>query len=569
MTEITSDSMSSAASPWLAHYAPGVDWHAPLPASPAWEILDQAAAAHALRPAIDFLGKQYTYAELRDLADRAAAGLQAQGLKQGNRVGLFLPNCPSFVIFYFAILKAGGVVVNFNPLYALPQIEHQIVDSGVTMMVTFDQKILFDKLLPFAGKIGNLKTIIVCELAHSLPLAKAILLRLFKRAERAKIPGDERCLTFEALLAGAGSLKIPQIDPLRDVAVLQYTGGTTGTPKGAMLSHANITVNAEQCRLWFAGAGAGTKEQEKMLGVIPLFHVFAMTAIMNLGLKLGAELILLPRFDIHQLIRTIEEKRPTLFPAVATVFTAINNYKGIAKTNLRSIKYCISGGAPLPIAVKQTFEKFTGCRLVEGYGLTETSPVTHVNPLVGVEKTGSIGLPVPGTVVEIVSLDDHATPVAIGERGEVCIRGPQVMLGYWQNPQETAKAIVAGRLHTGDVGVMDADGYVEIVDRIKDMIIAGGFNIYPKNVEAQLYAHPAIAEAVVAGVKDDYRGETVKAWVMLKPGRKLDADTLKDYLRERLSPIEMPKQIEFRASLPKTLIGKLDRKALLAEDAKP
>ena len=493
--------------------------------------------------------------------DAVAAGLQALGLVKGDRVGLFLPNCPSFVILYFAILKAGGTVVNFNPLYAPPQVAHQVEDSGVRFMATFDRKILCDKLLPLLGT-AKLEKLIVCDLAAALPFMKGLALRLLKGGERATL-NDKRIVPFGALLK-TRALPLPvAVEPMTDIAVLQYTGGTTGTPKGAMLSHANVAINAQQCKLWFSPTQGADTAQEKMLAVIPLFHCFAMTAVMNLGLALGAEIILLPRFEIGELIRTITTKRPTLFPAVATIYSAINAYKGTAAADLRSIKYCISGGAPLPVAVKEKFESLTGCRLVEGYGLTEASPVTHAGPLVGGEKTGTIGLPLPGTIAEIVSLDDHLTVLPPGERGELCIRGPQVMLGYWQAPLETAKTIVAGRLYTGDVGVMDEDGYVTIVDRIKDMIIAGGYNIYPKNVEATLYAHPAIADAVVAGVTDAYRGETVKAWVQLKAGATLTESELREFLKERLSPIETPKKIEFRDSLPKTLIGKLDRRALV------
>lgn len=548
--------------PWLTNYAPGVDWYAPLAGTPVSDLLDRAVEKYGSRPAIDFLGQRTSYHALKLQVDRVAAGLQAMGLNKGDRVGLFLPNCPYFVIFYFAVLKAGGVVVNFNPLYADAQVRHQVEDSGVRFMVTLDLALLHAKLQPLVGKVGSLERLIMCSFADALPFPKSLLFRLFKKKVQVAFPRDAQHLSFDDLQGLAEILKPVDINPDRDVAVLQYTGGTTGVPKGAMLSHSNITINAEQCRLWFPDALLG---QERMLGVIPLFHVFAMTAVMNLGLSLGAELILLPRFDIKDLVTTIVKKKPTLFPAVATIYTAINHYSGIEKANLRSIKACISGGAPLPVEVKAKFEELTGCTLVEGYGLTESSPVTNVNPLKGDNRTGSIGLPVPGTIVEIVSLDDHETVLPAGAKGEVCIRGPQVMLGYWNMPSETAKTIVAGRLHTGDVGIMSTDGYVQIVDRIKDMIIAGGYNIYPRNVEEQIYLHPAVAECVVAGVADEYRGQTVKAWIKLKADATLTEGELKAFLKDKLSPIESPKLVEFRDSLPKTLIGKLDRKALVQE----
>ena len=555
---------ASAPYPWLTHYAEGVDWTAALTGRPVWTLVEEAADRFGDRPSIDFLGSRTTYTELKQKIDRVAAGLQAMGLKKGDRFGLFLPNCPYFVILYFAVLKAGGTVVNFNPLYADAQIRHQIEDSGVRFMATLDLAALYKKLAPLTGKVGGLEKLVICSFTEALPLPKSLLFGLFKKKLLAQVEMDDRNIGFSELLQHDATLAPVAVDPDHDVAVLQYTGGTTGVPKGAMLSHSNITINAQQCRLWFTEATPG---QEKMLGVIPLFHVFAMTAVMNLGIALGAELILLPRFDIKDLIKTIVAKKPTFFPAVATIYTAINHYSGIDKVDLRSIRFCVSGGAPLPVEVKTQFEALTGCTLVEGYGLTESSPVTNVNPCKGENRTGSIGLPVPGTIVEIVSLDDGTTVLPPGERGEVCIRGPQVMLGYWNMPAETSKVLVAGRLHTGDVGIMDPDGYVRIVDRIKDMIIAGGYNIYPRNVEEQIYLHPAVAECVVAGILDEYRGQTVKAWIKVKEGMTLSESELKAFLKDKLSPIESPKQVEFRDSLPKTLIGKLDRKALVQENA--
>ncbi|MGE3769578.1 MAG: long-chain fatty acid--CoA ligase [Bdellovibrionales bacterium] len=549
--------------PWLAHYPKEVDWHTVLTPEPVYALMDRAAEKFAFRPCIDFLGKTYNYAEMADLVRQAAAGLQQHGVRKGDRIGLFLPNCPYFVIFYFAVLKAGATVVNFNPLYADAQVKHQIEDSGVSLMVTLDLKMLVGKLKRHVGQTGELKGLIVCPMADALKFPMNTLFRALLH-KRAFLPNNPKYIKFADLLRPAKSLEAVEIDPRRDIAVLQYTGGTTGVPKGAMLSHANVAINAEQCRLWFAGHVPG---REKMLGVLPFFHVFAMTAVMNLGIAMGAELILLPRFELKQLIKTIEQKKPTIFPAVPTIYTAINHAPDISKRNLKSIKYCISGGAPLPIEVKSGFEKLTGCVLVEGYGLTESSPVTHCNPIHAENRTGTIGLPLPGTIVEIVSLDDKTTVLQPGERGEVCLRGPQVMLGYWKKPKETMDILVAGRLHTGDVGIMDKDGYVQIVDRIKDMIIAGGYNIYPRNVEEQIYLHPAVAECVVAGVADEYRGQTVKAWIALKPGEKLTTDELKEFLADKLSKIEQPKLVEFRDVLPKTLVGKLDRKTLVEQEA--
>jgi long-chain acyl-CoA synthetase len=390
-----------------------------------------------------------------------------------------------------------------------------------------------------------------------------------KRRDIAAVPSDEAHVNFASLIANDGAYVPADIKPAEDIAVLQYTGGTTGVPKGAMLTHANLIANVTQSRMVFPGAEVG---HERMLGVLPFFHVFAMTAVMNFAILLGGRIIMLPRFDLGQVVKTIDKKRPTLFPAVPTIYTAINHYKSLGDYDLHSIKYCISGGAPLPVEVKRDFERLTGCVVVEGYGLSETSPVTHCNPVEGENKTGSIGLPVPGTYVEIVSLEDHTTTLPQGERGEVCIRGPQVMKGYWRQPEETAEAMEATpdgwRLHTGDVGYLDEDGYTFIVDRIKDMIAAGGFKVYPRTVEEAIYLHPAVEECVVAGVPDAYRGQTVKAWIRLRAGKSLTVEALKAFLKDKLSPIEMPKLIEFRDSLPKTPIGKLSRKLMLEEDSK-
>lgn len=551
------------AHPWLRSYPQSVDWFAPIDARPVWSLLDEAVSLHAARPCIDFLGKKYSYAEIGAIVDRVAQGLQDLGVAKGDRVGLFLPNTPYFVIFFYAILKAGGTVVNFNPLYAEREIAKQIEDAGVDLMVTLDLDVLYAKLARMLRET-RLKRLVMCRMAGVLPWPKSWLFPVAKRRDLARHPTDDRHVPYERLLRNPGRPRPVPVDPAEDVAVLQYTGGTTGVPKGAMLTHANIHANTVQSALWFPCARPG---EERMLGVIPLFHVFAMTAVMNLSIRVGAEMILLPRFDLDQVMRTIVEKRPTIFPAVPTIYTAIANHKDADRSDLSSIRFCVSGGAPLPVEVKAAFEKRTGCVLVEGYGLTESSPVATVNPIDGLNKPGSIGVPLPGTTIEIVSLEDRGKVLGPGERGEVCIRGPQVMKGYWNRPDATAEAIVGGRLHTGDVGYMDEGGYTFIVDRIKDMILCGGYNVYPRNVEEALYLHPAIAECVVAGVPDPYRGQTVKAYVKLLEGHTLTKAELDAFLQDKLSPIEMPKLLEIRDELPKTMIGKLSRKALLDEEA--
>jgi long-chain acyl-CoA synthetase len=553
--------------PWSRIYPASVDWAAPLPVCPLTDIFDRSVRDYPDHIFMDFLGRCTTYRATADLIARAAKGLQDLGIKKGDRVGLLLPNTPYYVILYFAILKLGAVVVNFNPLYAPREIERQVQDAGVAVMATLDMPLIYDKLPPLLGRTA-LRRIIIGSMANILPKPLCWLYPLLKRRDIARIPQDDGHILFDRLIANNGDFAPASIDPLQDLAVLQYTGGTTGIPKGAMLTHANLAANVEQSRLVFPKAEFG---KEIMLGVLPFFHVFAMTAVMNFTVRVGGKLIMLPRFDLDQVIKTIAKKRPTLFPAVPTIYTAINHYKHLAKYDLRSIKYCISGGAPLPVEVKHDFERLTGCILVEGYGLSETSPVACCNPVEGENKTGSIGLPVPGTIIEIISLEDNQTPMPQGERGEVCIRGPQVMTGYWKHAAETEAVLKptpdGPRLHTGDVGYLDPDGYVFIVDRIKDMIAAGGFKIYPRLVEEAIYLHPSVEECIVAGIPDEYRGQTVKAFIKLRAGTTLTAGELKEFLKDKLSPIEMPKQVEFRESLPKTMIGKLSRKMILEEEA--
>jgi long-chain acyl-CoA synthetase len=555
--------MVETARPWLEAYPAEIDWHAPFPEHPLYHFLDEAAVRFGDRPAADFLGKKTSYRVLADLVNRAARGLADLGVGKGVRVGLFLPNTPFYVIAYYAVLKAGGTVVNFNPLYAEAEIRHQIEDSGVTMMVTLDLAALYPNVAKFLGRT-SLERIVICRMAEILPFPQSVLFPLAKRKEIAAFPADERHILFSRLVENDGRLTPPPIDPREDVAVLQYTGGTTGTPKGAMLTHYNLVANAVQCHRWFHMVESG---EERALAVIPFFHVFAMTSIMNFSVKTGTEIVMLPRFDPVQLLKTIHRTKPTFFPSVPTLFTAIKNRPEVGKYDLRSIRRCISGGAPLPLEVKHDFEALTGCQIVEGYGLTETSPTATCNPLATGGKDGSIGIPMPGTTVEIVSLDDGTSPVPLGERGELVISGPQVMKGYWRKPDETAKVLQDGRLRTGDVGYMDADGYIFIVDRIKDLIIAGGYNVYPRNIEEAIYQHPSVLECCIVGVPDAYRGQTVKAFVVLKQGETLSTEALCDFLGDKLSRIEMPKLVEFRAALPKTAVGKISKKALLDEEA--
>lgn len=547
---------------WAKSYPDDLDINLSPVEKPVYSILEDSAARVPDASCIDFMGRKYTYSEIVNQVNRAAKGLQQIGVKQGSRIGLCLPNSPFYVISYFAVLKIGATVVNFNPLYTESELNHQATDSDICMMITLDVKMLYDKVDKAMSKT-NVKSIVVCSLSDALPGIKSFLYQIFKRAEIANPPSDERHITFDSLLDNEGNPALAKIDPLKDVAVIQYTGGTTGIPKGAMLTHANISTNALQVKLWLGKTNPG---EEKFLCVLPFFHVFAMTAAMNMGLITGSELILLPRFELDTVLDVINKKRPTIFPAVPTIYNAINNHPKLASFDLTSIHHCISGGASLPIEVKEKFEKLTGCVVVEGYGLSEASPVLTCNPPRGVNKTGSIGLPFPGVEVEIRDLDDPKKPLPQGERGELVVRGPQVMAGYWNKPIDTAETIIDGWLRTGDVGQIDEDGYIFLTDRLKDVIISSGYKVYPRVVEDALYQHHAVDEVIVIGIKDEYRGEAPKAFVKLKDGQSATADELIEFAGSHLNPIEKIAELEIRKSLPKTLIGKLSKKELVAEE---
>lgn len=515
------------------------------------------------RPAVDFLGKGWTYAEIGEQIDRVAAGFRALGVTKGVRVGLCLPNTPYFIVCYFAVLKAGGTVVNYNPLYVERELAFQARDSGTRIMVTLDLKVIFDKV-EAVRKEGLLDRLVVCSMADILPQPKKALFKLLKGKQLAKYGKAGAYVPFDRLLSHSPLAEAAACDPMTDIAVIQYTGGTTGVPKGAMLSHANLSANLEQMLAVFSGAQPG---KECMLCVLPFFHVFAMTVAQNFSVALGAEMVLMPRFELKMLLDAIKRKKVTLFPGVPTIYTAINHSPKTKSYDLTSIRLCLSGGAPLPVEVKAQFEALTGCTLVEGYGLTESSPVVTCNPLDEAPRAGSIGKPVKWTETEFRDLDDLSKPVARGEKGELCVRGPQVMLGYWQRPDETARSIEDGFLHTGDVGYVDEDGYIHLVDRIKDLIICSGYNVYPRVIEEAIYQNEAVEEVIVIAVPDEYRGQAPKAFVKLKGGMTLSADDLKTFLKGHLSSIELPRDIEFRDELPKTMVGKLSKKELVEEEA--
>lgn len=548
--------------PWSSAYPADIDWSADIPRRPLTAILDDSAGRHPGAVCIDFFGRHTTYRELADLVACAARGFQDLGVTRGTRVGLFLPNCPQFVIAYFGILRAGGIVVNYSPLYSEPQIRHQIEDSGTEIMVTLNLAALY----PLVRRLvdgGPLKRLVVGTMPEVLPTLKSLLFPIARRKEIASVRGDGAETTFAALLRNRGDPTPVEIDPATDVAVLQYTGGTTGVPKGAMLTHGGLYANTHQAKSWFAGVESGT---ERMMGVLPFFHVFAMTVVMCLTLYIGGRILMHPRFQLDAVLKDIHARRPTIFPGVPAMFVAANESPLLPKLDLTSIKFCISGGAPLPVEVRERFEAVSSCKLVEGYGLTEASAAAVCNPLYSENKAASVGLPLPGTTVSIRDPEPPHEPRPTGERGEIWIRGPQVMKGYWNKAEATRAVIEDGWLRTGDIGYMDEDGYTFLVDRIKDLILVSASNVYPRNVEEAIYQHEAVAEVIVIGVPDKRLGQAVKAFVRLVEGKSVTEDDLREFLSSRLGRKELPREIEFRDSLPKTMVGKLSKKELVEEE---
>ena len=527
------------------------------------ELLDHAVETWPDRICIDFLGREWTYAAIGREVDRVAKGLQAEGLAPGDRFGLCLPNTPYSVILYFAVLRAGGVVVNLNPLYSPGEVEFLITDSGAKMVATVDLEIIHGKVADSFGN-GVLEKLVLCPMADVLPWLKSVGLRTLKRKELARRRNGVDYINYRTLAAHEPSPTVVERDP-DDVAVLQYTGGTTGRPKGAMLTHANLAANSAQMILH---VGEERDEQEVTLGVLPLFHVFALTCVMNFGIDTGSQLVLLPRFEIDQVLGTFKRKTITQIFAVPTIYNALGSLPDDKVPDLSAVKTSISGGAPLPLDIRLQYEKRTGSPVSEGYGLTEAAPIITCQPLLGREpaKENSAGPRFPFTTIEIRDPETGECCRGVEEKGEICARGPQVMKGYWNRPDATEKTFVDGALRTGDIGYLDKDGYLFIVDRMKDLILCSGYNVYPRVIEDAAYEHPAVKEAIAIGVPDDYRGEAPKLFVALHEGEELDAGTLNAFLKMRLNPIEMPDSYEFRNELPKTLVGKLEKKVLVEEE---
>ena len=543
-----------------AYHHPG-PWDRSYPPLSLPALFDEAASRVPDAIAIDFLGRKYSYRETADGVNRVACGLQALGVKKGDRIGLFLPNVPHYVAAYYGALKIGAIVVNFSPLYTADELIHQIEDSGTKILFTLSATALLPKAIEVMERSG-LARLVVGSIAGALPPAKSLFYRLFKSGDIAAKPHDPRIIAFSQLIANDGACTTAAIDPETDVALLQYTGGTTGVPKGAMLTHQNLSANARQVE----ALDPHPEAEDRIMGALPLFHIFANTCILNRTIHKGGEIVMVPRFDAGQVLATIERARTTSFPGVPTMYQALLDHPRIGRADLSSLRVCISGGAPMPAEVKERFESKTGAKLVEGYGLTEVSGVVSSNPYEGLNKSGSIGQPIAGTRVKLLDREDPSRPAPEGEPGEIAIFGPQVMKGYWNRPDADAEVFADGWLRTGDAGVIDDDGYIRIVDRLKDMIAVSGFKVFPSQVEQVLYGNEAVKEALVIGIPDPYTGERPKAFVTLAEGAQVGTDELREWVNARLGKHERVVACEIRDSLPKTLVGKLSRKELQAEE---
>jgi len=555
--------MTETERPWVRFYEPGIPGTLSYPVLTLGGMLAETARKFPDHAALLFFGKRITYGELDRLVSRFANGLLGLGVRKGDRVALMLPNIPQMVIAYYGTLRAGAIAVATNPLYHSHELEVQLKDSGAVALVAVDM--FYPVIAPVLAKTA-VKHLVLCGIKDYLPFPLNLLYPIKARIDKQWVP-VKRVPPIHDFLRLVESA--PETDPRaatapEDTAILQYTGGTTGIPKGAVLSHRNLVVNAAQCRAWLTVRNEG---EERLLAVIPFFHVYGMTTAMNFGIMIGAELILLPKFHTKEVLKAIEKHRPTIFPGIQAMYLALANFPKIHRYDLTSIKAAISGAGPLMKEVQDRFEQLTKSRIVEGYGLSEASPVTHANPIFGRRKNGTIGLPWPDTDARIVDIETGDRELPVGEAGELVIRGPQVMQGYWNKPGETAEALRGGWLHTGDIARRDEDGYFSIVDRIKDMIKTVGENVYPREVEEVLYAHPKVKEAVVVGVPHEaFMGEKIKAYIVPKDGANATPEEIMDFCRAELSKFKCPKEVEFRSQLPKTLVGKVLRRVLRDEE---
>jgi long-chain acyl-CoA synthetase len=562
----------STGKPWLKHYESYVPEHIDYPRTTLPQSLEETARKHPDYVSIIFKDTKITYKEYMDAVKMFANALKGLGVKKGDRVAIHLPNCPQFMISYAATLWIGGIVVPCNPVYTAREMEHQLNDSGAEVIVTLSA--MYPTIKQIRDKT-KLRHVVVAKIKTYFPPFLRFLFTLLrekKSGHAIDISGDENTHWFNDLLQSSPpEAQMADLTP-EDTAVLMYTGGTTGVSKGAQLTHKNIFANAYQVLAWVNGFDAGNS----VLTTLPLYHSYAMTCCMNPGSVTPGTAILVPDpRDIEDILKTIEKHKPDLYPGVPALYVSLINHPDVNKYDLSSIKSCVSGAAPLPVEVQEKFQELTGARLVEGYGLSEASPVTHANPIWGESRLGTIGVPYPDTEVKIADIETGEKIMGPGEPGELCIRGPQVMKGYWNMPTETANTLRPDPeggdpwLHTGDIAAMDEDGYFKIVDRKKDMILgAGGYNIYPREIEDVLYEHPKIKEAAAAGIFVPDKGERVKAYIVLKEGQSATEEEILEFCRENLAPYKVPKFIEFRDDLPKTLVGKILRRALVEEEAK-
>ena len=547
--------------PWLKHYEEGVPHTLEYPQKILSVLLQEVAEKHGEKPAFFFFGRILTFAQLNCLIDRFAAILHHLGIGKGDRVAIVLPNLPQYPIVHYAIMRLGAVIVPVNPLYVERELRYQLNDSGAKAAIVLN--LVYPRLKAIRAET-SLENIIVTSVKDYLPPLLKLLYRFKERkkgtvARVKKEPGVHFFMELmKQKLPSAPEVKVS----VNDVAMFLYTGGTTGVSKGTVLTHENLVANAFQTRSWVSDIRDG---EEVILSVLPFFHSYGMTTCMHLSLVCHSKALLVPRFDTRQVLKLVQKHRVTIFPGVPTMYIAINNYPDVHKYDLSSIRACISGGAALPVEVQRQFERLTGGRLVEGYGLSEASPVTHANPLYGLRKEGSIGVPFPSTEAKIVDLET-CEDLPVGEIGELAVRGPQVMQKYWNRPEETQQTLRDGWLLTGDVARMDEDGYFYIVDRKKELIITSGFNVYPREIEEVLFQHPKVAEAAVIGVPDAHRGEVIKAYVVVKEGKTATTEEIISFCQGKLARFKIPKIVEFRPELPKSMIGKVLRRVLIEEE---
>lgn len=551
---------------WLKNYPEDIPKTIKLPEIPVCQFLTDSYNASPNKIAIHFLGKDLTFKEVYESANKFANYLRSLGVEKGDRVAIYLPNCPQAVIAYFGTMYVGAIVVQTNPLYTERELQYQMADSGAKVILSMD--ILYPRVMKVI-KETQIENVIVTGIKDYLPFPKNLIYPFIQKKQygfsvKVEHSGSNHLFTEIIKTGKATPVTDETFDFENDLALLQYTGGTTGFPKGVMLTHKNLVANTKMCHAWLSQTTDG---EESVLGILPFFHVYGMTTVLIISIMARNRMVLLPKFDAEATLKTIDKQKPTLFPGAPTMYIGLLNHPDLEKYDLSSIKACLSGSAPLPVEIQEKFETLTGGKLVEGYGLTETSPVTHANFIWSDRISGSIGVPWPDT--DSVILRSGETEVLPpGEIGEIAIKGPQVMKGYWNRPEETAATFSDGWFLTGDLGYMDENGYFYVVDRKKDMIIAGGFNIYPREVEEVLYEHEAIQECVVAGIPDPYRGETVKAYIVLKEGKDVSEKELNEFCRQNLASYKVPRFYEFRTELPKTAVGKILRRTLVDEEKK-